>query len=166
MSKRSRDGLCITGGIYPGGILEVCKTQKQIWEIHLFSGDFVQNRSFSSFGFEQSRDRGSLAATERWRRRRPGGWRARVRRGKRRGAEGDLDGGLTGGRGVEGQPEYEEGRSLGGRRLGLQARAALRRPAGDGDWCRRCGSASRCSWHPWLVPASIRGGGPRWRRAR
>jgi hypothetical protein len=68
---------------------------KQIWEIHLFSGGFVQNRSSSSSGFEQSRDKGSPAATDRWRRRRPGGRGARVRRGKQRGAEGDLDGAFT-----------------------------------------------------------------------
>jgi hypothetical protein len=114
--KKIQGGFMCNSGIYPGGILEVCKTHKQIWEIHLFLGGFRAKPVVFFLCWD------SPTATNRSRRQRPGGRRARVRREKRRGAEGDLDGGLTGGGGQREAPDFEEGEAW---------------AAGGGTWAAR-----------------------------
>jgi hypothetical protein len=73
--------------------------------------------------------------------------RARVRRGKQRGAEGDLDGGLPGDGDEAKRLDSEgDGDVDHGGRLGLHVVAAFRCSAGDGDRWRRCGSTRWISW--------------------
>jgi hypothetical protein len=44
------------------GFLEVCKTQKQIWEIHLFSGGRPQSRPIFFLLWTETEDRGASAS--------------------------------------------------------------------------------------------------------
>jgi hypothetical protein len=62
---------------------------------------------------------------------------------------------LTRGRGRRKTPIFRRGRSLAGRRLGLQAGAALRLSPGDGKWRRRCRPASRSSGRRQFAPAVL-----------
>jgi hypothetical protein len=83
-------------GIFVGGFLEVCKTQKQIWENHLFTGGYLQSHHIIFFLWtETSQQPGLLRRL--WRMALPATWRggARVWRGKRRGDWGGLKGVLT-----------------------------------------------------------------------
>jgi hypothetical protein len=73
---------------------------------------------------------GGSGGSNRWR---LGGLGARVRRGKRRGAEGDLVGMLTDGTGVEGRPESGRRQSSGWLAARLQGEAALQWSGGRGN---------------------------------
>jgi hypothetical protein len=72
---------------------------------------------------------------------------------------GNREGGLTGGGGQWEAKVFGEGRSLAGRRLGLQVGTALRLSPGDGKWRRRCRPASRSSGRRQFAPAVL----PCWR---
>jgi hypothetical protein len=61
------------------------------------------------------------------------------------GDRGKYVGMLTGVKDEERRPESEDGQSLGGWRLGLQAGTVPRCSAGDGGWRRRCGSTRQSS---------------------
>jgi hypothetical protein len=44
-------------GIFVGGFLEVCKTHKQIWEFHLFTGGYPQSHQIFFFLWTETAQR-------------------------------------------------------------------------------------------------------------